>query len=220
MASPKKRVSRKRKIPEAVSRITLIDIQVDIATFLINKVRGAINDPTENNFSNVLDDYNKWIFNTYTFLKKFDEVSAHNFISASDGIRTLLNALNERSKNIVPMYFFIEDSKGNVRVDENGVAMLRDMIISLTEKVNLLTDVRLNILGGIKSEKDTDNPTIIFLTSGAIRTSLDDQEIRRRRSTIILKIVKKLRSNGNIKLTSLEKDLKYAKGNISRDIII
>lgn len=203
---------------QPASRLEIIDRYLNTANIVINKTHEAINDPVDKKFYFALGIYEKWLLSVYSFLKEFDEHSSQILFSSPDGVRTILNTFKERAQNFQPEYYLEMNEDGKLYSDEVGIKMLQNIILSMNDKIHLLRNVQLNIEGGILSDEDTKKVSIIYRRTGVIKTSIDDQEIKRKTGSVISKIVKKLMEKDNIKLISLSKDLKTDTANISNNI--
>lgn len=201
-----------------MSKTETISCYIDDAEFIIRETQGTINHPTTDNESIVSNHYTRWLYSVYMFLENFDKISAKIIFSSPDGVHTSLNLFKGRLNNPAPNYVFEQRDDGKYYADEAGMRQLQNIVSSLKEKISLLRDVNLKITGGIFSDKDTKKVTFIFYKTGTIKTSLNDEEIKRRKSSLIMRIIKKLRETDSIKIVNLEKQLCCDKSNISRDI--
>lgn len=200
------------------SKLEIINYYLTDADFIIKETQKAINHPTSHNESVVSDYYTKWLYSVYMFIGNFDKESAKILFSSPDGVHTSLNLFKERIDNPSPNYVFIEGEDGEFYANESGIRQLQNIVYSLKEKILFLREFNLKITGGIISEKNTKKPTIILHKTGTIKINLSNDEIKRRKNSFIIKIIKKLREIDSIKIINLEKELKYDKSNISRDI--
>lgn len=203
---------------EKPTRIEIINSYISGAKPGLETAQRAINYPIASNVANAQSFYEQWTYGVYSFLESFDKKRADTFIGEQDGVRTALNLMPQRTGNVVPDFVFLRNEKGESFSDHNGVRMLQDMSLSYKEKVSFLKRLKLEITGGILSDKDTKRVTIIIHESGKIKTSIDDQEVKRRRESVIMGVIYKIREMKGVKLASLSKDLRASDSNISRDI--
>lgn len=198
------------------TRIEIINNYISSANMVINTAQNAINNPTAKNFEVAEHTYGVWVLDIHKFLNDFDEKKAQLFISDLDGVRAhLLNSLEERSGNVIPQVGFFKEEDGVIYADESGTRMLQNIISSVKGKVISLDRLKLEITGGILSDKDSKRVTIIFYESGKIRTTIDDQEMKKRRGSLIFKIIEKIRESKGTKLVTLENELRSEGTNIS-----
>lgn len=200
------------------SKIEVINYYLTDADFIIKGTQNAINNPTPDNESVVSDYYTKWLYSVYMFVGNFDKDSAKILFSSPDGVHTSLNQFKERIDNPSPNYKFVKGEDGKYYADEAGIRQLQNIVHSLNEKKSLLKEIKLKITGGLISEKNTKKPTIILYKIGTIKINSYDNEIKRRKNSFIIRIIKKLRETDSVKIINLEKELSYDKSNISRDI--
>jgi hypothetical protein len=202
-----------------LTRIEIINNYISGANMVINTAQNAINNPTAKNFEVAEHTYGVWVLDIHKFLKDFDEKKAQLFISDLDGVRThLLNSLEERSGNVIPQVGFFREEDGVIYADESGIRMLQSIISSVKGKVIFLDHLKLEITGGTLPNRNTKKVMVIVHKSGKIKTSIDNQSMQRRKGSIIMGVIYKIREMEGIKLASLSKDLRASDSNISRDI--
>jgi len=209
----------KKEDENTKSRTQIINEYIQNANVFINVTQNAINKPIFENFDKAQKEYTVWLFTLYTFINDFDKKKAEALIASPDGVDTPLNALSSRLNNVATKeIYFTKDEKGVYYTNESGIRNLENIIRSYKEKIDFLNRIKLEISGGILSDKDTKKPTIIFYKSGRIKTSVDDSYIQKRKFSKIIKIVNEIRYSEGVKLAILAKKLNSTEPNISRDI--
>lgn len=201
------------------TRIEVINSYIHNAKVYINVTQNAINNPTKKNFDKVQRLYEEWLLGIYKFLSGFDKDRANILFGSADGVHTSLNFFDQRLNNInPPPSSFFEDENGVMYADEEGVKMLQNIILSFKEKIAFLNQSKLEITGGILSNKNSKKIVIAFYKSGKIKTNLNNKTLQKRKGSVLIKIIHKLRERNGVKLASLSSELNIIQSNISRDI--
>ncbi len=205
---------------EKPTRIDILNSFILGAENIINNIQSSINNPTFKNFSSSQSLYEEWLWFVFKFIDKFDKKRANTFIGNSDGVRTVLDILEQRKKNIRPDPTTFSKNKDNnmIYADESGLRALQNMIFSLREKISNLKQYKLEITGGILSNKDTKKISMRFYSSGKIMTNINNKEIQKKKGSIILKIINKIRERDGVKLIILSNEINVAESNTSREI--
>ena len=208
------------KSEDEPTRIDIINSFILGAEKIINIIQNSINDPTFKNFCNSQSLYEEWIWALFKFIDNFDEKRAKKIIGNPDGVRTSLDVLEQRRNNISPGPITFSKNKNDniIYADESGLRMLQNMIFSLKEKNSNLKQYKLEITGGVLSKEDAKKISIRFYSSGKIMTNINKKEIQKKKNSVILKIINKIRERNGIKLRILSSEINVTESNTSREI--
>lgn len=205
--------------PQKPTRIEVINNYIHNAKVYINVTQNAINNPTSTNFFQAQRYYEEWMLSTYKFLEGFDKKRSDILFGSPDGVHTSLNIFEQRLKNVAPEpASFSKNDNGVEYASESGVTMLHNIITSFKEKIDFLNQFKLEITGGILSNKNKKKIIIAIYKSGKIKTSINDQSLQKRKGSVLMKIIYKIREKNGMKLVSLSKEIGITEPNTSREI--